>query len=253
MSGYFYSGSRPSMARRAAAWPRPKNPWAGVITPLKPVATNVPRGEAKNETPFVGSGWTPNPTAPPLTGRERALAAIKGDPEYIGGLSNLNTWLEANRRNMSSSIAQGVIGLGYDPRTGDPGSEGAVPGGASSGFDLGAYGEVLTPEVLAQAASNPFSMRAQLQQQRVGAMRDLTNELAARGMVRSGAAQTGGNQIRNTYNQQSSQALQQLLGTLQGNLTQSAGAELQQRNDWLAKKAAIAQRLGASDWAGSIA
>ena len=45
-------------------------PWRGAITPLKPVETEIPRGEAKNEPPFVGAGWTPAP--PPITDRERA-------------------------------------------------------------------------------------------------------------------------------------------------------------------------------------
>ena len=168
----------------------------------------------------------------------QAKANILNDPEYVQGLQNLRDALFSGQTKTRNALRQAIIGAGFDPRS----------GAASLGFDTGGWSSYIDPADYAAALANPNSTRAQLESQRQSSMRDLTANLAARNMLRSGASATGTNRIQNAYAQQQNQQLASLLQALQGGASSEADYEAGQKADWLTRQGSIAQRLGLSDW-----
>ena len=188
-------------------------------------------------------GWTTDPTSTdPSTniGTDvgKARRNILEDPEYIQGLQNLRDALFSGQTKTRNALRQAIIAGGFDPRA----------GATSLGFDTGGWSNYIDPADYAAALANPNSARAQLEAQRQSSMRDLTANLAARNMIRSGASATGTNRIQNAYAQQQNQQLAGLLQALQGGVSSEADYERQQQQDWLTRQGSIAQRLGLSDW-----
>jgi len=205
----------------------------GDYTPIP--TTYSQGGETIDLDPNFGGGFDNSPVTP----EEKARLSILNDPQYISGLSAFNTFLQTNRNRTRDMIRQAIIGAGWDPR----GKAGEL------GFNLSPYGDAFDEGTLQQALANPYSGRAQLEQGRQGQMKNLMNSLAARNMVRSGAAATGSTRVENAYQSAVNQQLGGLLSAIQSRGTEGNTAESQAWADWNRTRGEIAQRLGTSSWA----
>lgn len=186
----------------------------------------------------TGTDTTDTSSTAALSEVERARLRFLADPQYQSGLSSFNAFLQSNQNRTRDMIRQAVIGAGWDPR-----------GNASKfGYSLGKYGDYIDEGTTQQALENPNSTRAQLAAGQAGQMRQLWNNLAARNMVRSGAAATGATRAQNSYDSAVNQQMGSLLSLIQNRGAEADTAESQAYADWARQRGEIAQRLGTQEW-----
>jgi hypothetical protein len=157
----------------------------------------------------AGLGFKPPPiTAPGLTATGHwnmpdYNTLIENDPIYGATRGSLEAEAGTGARGLQSLVRNAVINFGAAPK---------------DWVSQSGYGNVdaATAEAAANRVANPYSVMSQLADVRERGSTDLAAALAARGMLSSGSYTGGENMLRNAYDQNTSEATQQLLGALSG-------------------------------------
>src|SRR5262245_41759614 len=134
-------------------------------------ATGEPGWEAPTTT-STGGG-----TKPP--GKSGFWGEIESDPMYGLAVKTRDKAIADARDSLGAMLQQLAISSGFDPTE------------SMTGKELADYGDFIDANTRALAAKNPFSARAQLGATRNVERGNLRSLLAARGILRSGAENTG--------------------------------------------------------------
>src|SRR5262245_32352767 len=128
------------------------------------------------------------------------LEEITSDPVYQKALADYNRATQQGyTRIVRDPFRQAVIALGLDPRSGH------IPG------ELAGYAKDLDAATVRLAGQNPMSTFAQAGLHQAIGQRALQNQLAARGILRSGAYAAGRVTQGNTFNKTMYDAVQKVL------------------------------------------
>jgi hypothetical protein len=140
---------------------------------------------------------------------QKKIFSIEGDPEYLDALRMRNLRGQNAMDALRLNVRRAIAGAGYDP----------FAGAQQLGVDLrsrlsGQFAGLIDDPTVTDALSNPWSQRAQLEQSRQKQMGSLVDQLAARGILRSGAFTAGSEGIAQNYQGTQHQQLQDLLDTI---------------------------------------
>ena len=135
------------------------------------------------------------------------LDILQADPLYQQAIQTYNTQQQTGYNALGNQIRQAVIGSGWTPDM--------------SNSELQGYGNFLDQATLDAANQNQMSQRAQLDKAYNQQQTGLDYALAARGtgsMGRGGALTAGLGLLKNQYDVAGYQGMQNLLGSLYGNI-----------------------------------
>lgn len=208
----------------------PAPDWYAVGTKKKPAPVTDPYTiqdtTAWNAPPpidFATAGSAPGKIT--LPGRDPDYKSlIAGDPNMVQGAAELDMTEAQLAQARQAAIRQAVIRSGFTPAQ------------AQSDID----------EATRQAAlANQFSTKAELDRSKGQANTDLQAQLAARGILGSGALTGGTDRIQQNYERGTSQGLNSLLDSISGVEAQTAQQRYQVMQQRQALREQAAQRIAA--------
>lgn len=199
----------------------PIAPIRNILAPAAPGAINVNTGLGAG----YGSGGAFNPGE-----LGASMSEIMADPVYQAALQAKMGSEQSGRSSLRDAIRQAVIKGGWD-------ITGKLTG------DLAGYAGDITAADRAAAAANQMSTKAQLDKQLAGGMTDLDYQLAARGMLRSGAVASGGRALNEQYQGASNTAMGDLLDAIRGGVGSYAQLQREEQGKLSGVLSDVASRL----------